>query len=46
MLNFNLSDEQLKIQQMAREFALQEVLPNVWEADETDWQTWATWLKE
>ena len=34
MLNFNLTDEQLKIQQRSREFALKELLPLAWYYDE------------
>jgi acyl-CoA dehydrogenase len=36
MLNFNLTPDQLKLQQKAREFALNEVLPVAWYYDEVD----------
>jgi acyl-CoA dehydrogenase len=36
MLNFNLTPDQLKLQQKARDFALNEVLPVAWYYDEVD----------
>ena len=36
MLNFHLTQEQLKIQEHAREFAIKEVLPVAWYYDEQD----------
>ena len=36
MLNFNLSPELLALQQRAREFALNEVLPLAWQYDQRD----------
>ncbi len=36
MLNFSLSEEQLKLQKEAREFAVKEVLPAAWYYDEKD----------
>ena len=36
MLNFNLTEEQQKLQQKARSFALKEVLPVAWYYDEQD----------
>ena len=36
MLDFTLTPEQIALQQKAREFALQEVLPVAWHYDEKD----------
>lgn len=36
MLNFNLSPEQIELQQSAREFALKELLPVAWHYDKLD----------
>ena len=36
MLDFNLSPEQIAIQQEAREFALKELLPVAWEYDQRE----------
>ncbi|MBB1094376.1 acyl-CoA dehydrogenase, partial [Rhodopseudomonas palustris] len=36
MLNFSLTQDQLDLQQKARTFALQEVLPVAWYYDEKD----------
>jgi acyl-CoA dehydrogenase len=36
MLDFQLSPQQLKLQQKAREFALKEILPVAWYYDEID----------
>ena len=36
MLNFQLSAEQIELQQKAREFALKEILPVAWYYDEID----------
>ena len=36
MLDFTLSDEQIKLQEKARRFAMQEVLPVAWYYDRKD----------